>query len=263
MAEKPTPVYSGRFHHFLDEIRTGLDFGERPTQVDVATSPEDRDLVAILIKANQDLWDKLLDNDFCKTMKTASNYDDDVLRGFEWYMKQDYFYIANLIKLEADRIPKVKTAGNFATAMRRIPNAANSTGDFFTMLTTAHPVGLGIYSTDVLDNTVSDTMENYIDLIDSTAAAECFVLAKVATIAGLQSICILAVELYKYSVYHDTPWYIFWATVNAQLQRDCLEQQKAFIDSYHAWKDKIDDISDIFEKACQAELDLWNEASKK
>lgn len=39
------------------------------------------------MEANKDVWDELLNNDFCKAMKEAGNDDQNLLRGFEWYMK--------------------------------------------------------------------------------------------------------------------------------------------------------------------------------
>lgn len=44
------------------------------------------DLVALLIRDNRAVWDKLLNNKFCQMMGQAKPGDKRVTKGFKWYM---------------------------------------------------------------------------------------------------------------------------------------------------------------------------------
>jgi thiaminase len=253
---------SGRSTHFVSEIKRAAS----STQVEISAeesaevSPHKRDLIAILIKENEDIWKELLDNRFCRAMKEAANDDLNVLRGFEWYMMQDYYYVANLIDYEAARVPKARTVDEHASVMKRVADSVRYTDHFFRTVTAAQPTGLGISASAVLRTKLSGVLKNYIKLITSTAENENEVLSLVVTIAGLQSYYAIASDLYRYSAHHDTLWYKFWAKDNFGLGKACLVQQKFFIDNYKSWKDDKEKITKLFRETCKAELDLWNEA---
>lgn len=256
----PTPA-SGRVSHFVSEISQTVanpDLGGTGTDV----SPHERDLVAKLINdpENKELWQKLLNNRFCLAMKDAGKLDLDVLRGFEWYIKQDYHYVAGLVELESERLSKARTTADFERNTKRIAGAVKYTEHFFQMCTTTQPKGLGLSANSVLDTVKSEVLRKYIDLVTTVAREEGEVFSKVVTIAGLQSYAILAPDLYRYSTHQDTIWYKFWAEENYPMVKDALVQQKFFISHHGAWKDRYAEASKLFREACECELRLWEEA---
>jgi len=262
MSVKPTSIPSGRFRPFANELGTGLRLEPPPAVTKEWPLPEERDLVAKLIEKNQDVWTPLLNNDFCKAMKEASNIDLGVMKGFEWYMKQDYFYVANLIKLEESNLSSARTAEDLGAVLEQLLGAVKFTGDFFATLTVEQPHGLDISASVVLDTTASEVLEEYINSINSAAGDANRILAYVVVIACYQSYYIIAADLYRYSIHKNTPWYKFWAEANYGYGDSCLRQQNFFIDNYGHWIGHEKEITELFRKTCQLELGLWNEALK-
>jgi thiaminase len=223
-------------------------------------APSRRDLVAKLIEENQDVWKELINNKFCRAMKESTRGDHHVLRGFEWYMMQDYYYVASLIEYEAARVPKAQTANDLQTMIQRVSDTAKYTDHFFKAVTAAQPQGMGISTSTLLSTNLCEVLKKYIDLIIKAAEDENEVLSMVAMIVSLQSYYALASDLYKYSDHHDTLWYKFWAEDNFGLGKSCLQQQKFFIDNYRFWKDDMEKITKVFRETCKLELELWEEA---
>lgn len=203
-----------------------------------------------------------MNNPFCQAMKEAGNHDHNVLRGFEWYMKQDYHYIAGLIEFEADRFAKAETSVDFDTMIARVSGTVKYTSHFFKACTAAQPHGLGISASTLLQTKQCAILKEYLKLFTTIAEEEDEVFSLVAMIGGLQSYAGIAADLYRYSVHQDTLWYQFWAEDNFALGKPALVQQKYFIDNYTSWKDRYEKASEIFRKTCEFELALWNEALK-
>ncbi|KAF9778196.1 hypothetical protein BJ322DRAFT_503013 [Thelephora terrestris] len=261
MSSPPTPAVSGRFRHVVGELDRAVANSTTEVPSEQWEVPlHKRDLVAKLIEENKDLWKELINNKFCRAMKESTRVDHHVLRGFEWYMMQEYYFVANQVEYEAARVPKAKTASDVQRTIKRVSNTAKYTDHFFKAITGAHPHGMGISSSTLLSTKLCPVMKKYIDLIDKAAEEESEVFSMVVMIAGLQSYYAIASDLYKYSEHRDTLWYKFWAEENFGLGSSCLQQQKFFIDNYKHWKDDMGKITKLFRETCEYELELWEEA---
>ncbi|KAF9778197.1 hypothetical protein BJ322DRAFT_503076 [Thelephora terrestris] len=271
---------SGRFRHVVGELDRAVANSTPGAPSEISeVPPHKRDLVAKLIEENQDVWKELINNKFCRAMKESTRGDHHVLRGFEWYMMQDYYYVASLIEYEAARVPKAQTANDVQTMIQRVSDTAKYTDHFFKAVTAAQPQGMGISTSTLLSTNLCEVLKKYIDLIIKAAEDENEVLSMVAMIVSLQSYYALASDLYKYSDHHDTLWYKFWAEDNFGLGKSCLQQQSGcphsvilwrflmtpllsefFIDNYRFWKDDMEKITKVFRETCKLELELWEEA---
>lgn len=128
---------SGRFRAAVDRINrfandpncggsiediSALVSGDAVNAVGAHDDP--KDLVALLIKNNPEIWNDLLNNPFCMKMKTAKKGDQKMEEGFKRYMIQDFFYIANQMVFDTERVNKVKDAKQYNDAIDEVINHA-------------------------------------------------------------------------------------------------------------------------------------------
>ncbi|PCH36774.1 heme oxygenase-like protein [Wolfiporia cocos MD-104 SS10] len=226
-----------------------------------AARPKDevdsRDLVAYLIQDNQDLWQQLLNTPFCKKMGEAAADDEQVLKGFKWYMVQDFLYCIKLMIFETDRSSRATTSAVFDISADRIAGDASYAKDLLQTCIQAQPEGLAIDEYKVLQASPTKAMSSYTDFQITTAQDASWVLALVAMIPCIQSYYKIAADLKDNSKHKDTIWYKLWVEENAKYEDSTVHQKQFFAENFDAWKDHYDEATRIFRRACQGEIDLW------
>ncbi|KAI0079508.1 hypothetical protein K474DRAFT_624355 [Panus rudis PR-1116 ss-1] len=241
----------------LEDIRSRIrERVRKPT-----AEPNPRDLVELLIRDNDDIWQRLLKNQFCQNMKTAPASDKTVLARFNRYMVQDFIYCARLVTYETDRANKATTAAQYNISAERIGKDASYANSMLITCITPSPDGLGISpDTAVLQAKIADVLESYTDYQISTANNRGWVESLVVMIPCIQSYYQIAHDLKANSTDKDSLWYKLWAVVNDD-ESYPTNQRDFFIANYDAWKDiKYQELTEIFRRACQGEIDLWNYA---
>ncbi|KAF9785128.1 hypothetical protein BJ322DRAFT_1108587 [Thelephora terrestris] len=271
---KSSPV-SGRALDFLGEfnrVAADPELGASIEQLQKAihttkpadgavAKPDANDLVGILISENKEEWDKLLKNKFCyEYMKTKPKDDKPTLKGFEWYMRQDFLYLVKQCQYEADRSLRAKNTTEFKTSMSRVKTRPDNALPVYDACIAKSPDGLGINEYVVLSTPATEALNKYIALLTEVTKDQNWVMVLVAMIPCVQSYYRIAVDLHSNSTHKDTPWYKLWVETNVQWESSTVKQIEFFKTNYTEWKDHYPKAKEIFKKAIQAEIDLWGTA---
>ncbi|THG96145.1 hypothetical protein EW026_g5639 [Hermanssonia centrifuga] len=190
-------------------------------------------------------------------MREAAANDEQVLKGFKWYMVQDFLYCIRLMVYHTNRASNATNTADFDTSVGKVSSGADYAKDMLTTCTVPPPNGLGIVDSKVLQATPTEALTSYTDFQINTAIDATWVLALVALVPCIQSYYEIAVDLKDNSVHKDTIWYNLWAVENAQYEQSTINQKEFFIQNFDAWKDHYAEATRIFRRAVQGEIDLW------
>jgi len=222
-------------------------------------SPQN-DLVALLIRDNRAVWDKLLNNKFCQIMGQAKPGDKRVTKGFKWYMIQDFFYCTNLLIYDTERAKKSRNAAEFKQSAEKIISHTRYAGLIFDTCT----VALGIREQVVLKAKKEKALLEYSKFGREVGAnpALNWVSTLVLMIPCIQSYYQIALKLSKIpGIPKDTPWYKYWIAENASQETvDSVKKQIAFfIKNEEDWRAdyKSGALGKIFRDGCNYEISLW------
>ncbi|KAF8798286.1 hypothetical protein BYT27DRAFT_6901084 [Phlegmacium glaucopus] len=208
------------------------------------------------IEHENEIWKKLLDNQFCKDMKDAASDNVQVTKGFKWYMIQDFLYCGKLMVFDTDRSTTAPDKKTYKKLSEQIQTNAQYA---ITLLDTCADE-LKIKESLVLHAKREFETEQYTDYTINVAENFDWVTSLVAMIPCIQSYYAIATYLKDNSVHKDTIWYKYWAEPNSnEAARQYTEVQKTFfVANYDAWKDiSYGQLRRIFAEACQREIDLW------
>ncbi|KAF9785119.1 hypothetical protein BJ322DRAFT_1020710 [Thelephora terrestris] len=261
---------SGRARDFLGEINRVVadpNLGASLEQIKeganklqilpgVAAQPDPKDLVGRLINDNQDLWNKLLNNPFCMKMKQEPKENQAVLNGFKWYMRQDFLYCVKLMTYEADRSIKALSSANFIATTQRVKDNADYSGEILKTCTDPPPTGLGIPELTVLQTRATLALLWYNQFQILCANTTNWAVSMAAMVPCIQAYYLIGKNLKDNSAHKDTPWYVLWAVPNAD-DTYAIDQKNFFIQNYDQWKDQYDKANEIFQLACNGEINLW------
>jgi len=217
---------------------------------------ESQDLVAMLIRDESTIWESLLNNGFCQKMKTASSSDEEVTKGFKWYMVQDFLYCARLMLFDTERSIKASTEVDYETLVGKIQSHA---GYAYSLLTTCIE-DLSIPEATVLEAKREWETTLYTEFTINVAENFDWVVSLVSMIPCIQSYYEIAKDLRDNSTYQDTLWYTYWVLPNSgdSAQQSALKQTAFFIANQETWQQaSYTKLRKIFREACQREIDLW------
>jgi len=235
-----------------------------------AGAPQPDDLVNRLISDHPDLWNRLLNNPFCKQMGTTTNTSPTApafLNGFKAYMIQDYIYCARSISYQVDRALKTTKGTDFDTTADKAKNYCDYAKGALHLCIDAADKGLGINDAVVLRATPADVLDEYTEFQASTAEKHDWVMGLVAMIPCIQSYYGIAKPLYDNASadVKNTPWYKLWIKPNGGVtpeEAGVTGQISFFTANYAAWKDSYAEAKEIFRRACEGEIALWNYAEE-
>jgi len=222
-------------------------------------APDPTNLIARLKEDESVIWQSLLNNTFCNKMKTTRTTDStyqNVVKGFKWYMVQDFLYCARVMLYDTERSTKAPDEATYETLNGRI--RSNATYGLAILKTCIH--SLGISESNVLQARREDATKKYVDFIVDIAERYDWIVSLLAIVPCIQSYYQIAVNIEVYpSVDINTIWYKYWVEENVKYG-DSVERQIQFFRTHAAVWQKIDysRLREIFREGCQREIELWS-----
>ncbi|KAI0297736.1 hypothetical protein BC826DRAFT_1001042 [Russula brevipes] len=265
---------SGRFRLAIDDMEfysTHPAFGASQNKsektprdaidssIPTSSRTQRRNLIARLKADESVIWQSLLDNTFCNKMKTTRTTDStyqDVVKGFKWYMVQDFLYLARVMLYDTERSTGAPDEATYEALNRRI--GSNAAYSLAILKTCIH--SLGISESNVLHAKREDATKKYIDFIVDIAERYDWVVSLLAIVPCIQSYYQIAVNIEAYpSVDKNTIWYKYWVEENVKYGAS-VERQIQFFRTHAAVWQKIEysKLREIFREGCQREIELWS-----
>lgn len=251
---------SGRFRTAVDRInRFASDPNSSGSIVNAVGAHDDpKDLVALLINRNLKDYQTMLNNPFCEKMKTADNDDTKMKTGFKNYMIQDFFYLANQMVLDTERINKAKDDRQFNDMIGEVKHNADSASYALNDYTTK----MKISSTDIFKAEKTTALKDYLEAERIAGKDNSYIEALVIMIPCIKGWYDIAEKLKTSAKHKDTDWYKFFIEPNADPQWS-IALSGSFAVAYDDWKDDLKTepgkgkLDKLFQKACQCEVDLF------
>ncbi|CCM00630.1 uncharacterized protein FIBRA_02667 [Fibroporia radiculosa] len=256
------PQVHARIRGALHDIEMRRQQKAPPNQLDVKTNtsqgpaPADndpnKDLVNRLITDNKALWDQLLTNTFpalkMGTLKQGDPGYDEAVKGFKWYMIQDFMYCTRDVGYQSDRAVQTDDVFEYVSIIQKAQKYCDYAIDSLATCVNkpdADVPGLGIDPKIVFKSKPTSTLNDYTDFQHSKAEHENWSYYQIADALSKDP-----------KVDKTAPWYKTFITANLS-PKSVNDQIKFFQDYYEGWKDHYEEASDIFRQACIGEINLW------
>jgi len=214
--------------------------------------------VAFVIESCSGSFRKMLDNKFCSDMAAAKTDDETekVLKGFKWYMVQDYFYCEELMRVDAARASNAPTSEQVLEGAKHVTKSFEYAQSLLQLCESA----MGIPKDKALAAEKEKATTNYAQFEVNTAQNSDWIASKLATIPCIQGYYKIAKKMEKESKRKDTVWYKNWVLPNSDWSY-CESQIQWFEHFAKGWKDATPDKQNewrkIFETACAHEVEIF------
>ncbi|KDQ09661.1 hypothetical protein BOTBODRAFT_523355 [Botryobasidium botryosum FD-172 SS1] len=169
--------------------------------------------VAFLIESCSDSFQKMLNNKFCHDM-AAANTDreiENVLKGFKWYMVQDYFYCEELMRVDAARASNAPTSADVLEGAKHVSKSYEYAQSQLDLCEKS----MGIPKDKALAAERDKATKSYVQFEVSTAQDLDWISSKIATIPCIQGYYKIAKKMERESKKKDTVWYQNWVVPNS------------------------------------------------
>ncbi|KZT25511.1 heme oxygenase-like protein [Neolentinus lepideus HHB14362 ss-1] len=210
------------------------------------------DFVQELIDANKDLWEQLVNNEFCAKMAagTAS------LDGFRYYMIQDTLYLQNYVRYKLGLFQKAQNWDDLSQAATSIKNDVDFANDQLTVCVEK----LGVPKDIVLGTAMNHDMMDYTMFEDQEALTDDWFSLHVVLLPCLVGYYKIAKKLDEdTATLKNTVFYDIW--ISGNLDDSSAKKSRDFCNTNAAqWQSPIQKQkwTSLFRHACEMEIKAFH-----
>jgi len=210
------------------------------------------DFVDGMIKANQDLWDKMINNQFCLQMATGKAG----INNFKWYMVQDMLYLKNYVYFKLGYYAKADWDTISSEASARIGKDVGYVGG---QIKTCTDPPLSV-PPQVVNSAVAVThVQAYCDYLISSTIIEDWFSLHVLMLPCLIGYDTIATKYLNNPITDkDSIYYKLW--IQANVGGSSPARYREFLDKYAAaYGSPVahEKWQKLFRKSCEMEIGFW------